>query len=376
MDSEESEKEIEEKVDNKEKKKKKGKKGKKGKKKTKGAKIPKDMITNDRGELVTMKELDATQKAKTNEDLQENLKQQEKDALEVIAALHKGIVTILNEKESAYKVMQQEFSTIKDFRRKRHQMMQELEAQKQELEAVQNLKETTKEVFKENIRMAEALRYHVEAGDELNKTNAKLSQANKTLEEEQDLHNVIIVHLKGKIQQMEHALAHVVTEFEQEREMIGNLARQELEQVRTVLKRLKANLARKTLEMKHIKILAQHILNQRSDLEKFFMDSLEMSKKIPPIQSSTTENKRDLSDLTWEEREKVLRVLFAKMNGTSLAKTAQRAEQIRQEIEDLRSQAKQSRNGFSQDPLQNVESQSVMETDAGTQSIPLSELTT
>jgi hypothetical protein len=87
--------------------------------------------------------------------LQETLKQQEKDALEVISALHKGnenkdlqiqalnvnieeiklkcdkdkeavmkeyeskmqdVSIILNEKESAFKVMQQEFLTIKDFR--------------------------------------------------------------------------------------------------------------------------------------------------------------------------------------------------------------------------------------------------------------------
>lgn len=40
---------------------------------------------------------------------------------------------VLNEKDSAFKVMQQEFATIKDFRRKRHELLQELEDQKQEL---------------------------------------------------------------------------------------------------------------------------------------------------------------------------------------------------------------------------------------------------
>ena len=77
---------------------------------------------------------------------------------------------------------------------------------------------------------------------------------------------------------MEHALAHVVKEFELEKEMIGNVAKQELEDVRKVVRRLKSNLLRKSMEMKHIKVLAQHILNQRTDLERFFMEALEFVK--------------------------------------------------------------------------------------------------
>jgi hypothetical protein len=65
-------------------------------------------------------------------------------------------------------------------------------AAKAHKEAVLNLQETSKEVFKENQRMAEALRYHVREGDELNKTNTHLSQANRQLSDEKDLHNVIV----------------------------------------------------------------------------------------------------------------------------------------------------------------------------------------
>jgi hypothetical protein len=65
-------------------------------------------------------------------------------------------------------------------------------------EAISNLKETTKEVYKENIRMTEALRYHVQDGEELKKLNEKLTTENKKLNESQELHNLIV---KEKIEQ-------------------------------------------------------------------------------------------------------------------------------------------------------------------------------
>ena len=53
---------------------------------------------------------------------------------------------------------------------------------------------------------------------------------------------------------MEHSLSHVVREFEHEREIIGKLARKELDSVRKVAEKLRDNLERKTMEMKHIKV--------------------------------------------------------------------------------------------------------------------------
>ncbi|KAJ3107444.1 hypothetical protein HDU97_004040 [Phlyctochytrium planicorne] len=364
-------------------KKKKRKKGKRDK----GAE-KKNMVMNARGELVTAAQyaleqtLDATNISlasyrsrmenliKTNEDLQETCQQQEKDALDVIAALHletehkeaelkrlreqmdnallrakqdqetmmgeserklMDMNNVLAEKEAAFRVMQAEFAVIKDFRKKRHELLRELEYQKQELadterqhkeviarmerkffeekirlqkeanrkiselatkahkEAVANLKETTKEVYKENIRMAESLRYHVQEGEELSKQNAMLLRANRQLIEEKDLHNVIVKEkilqakqqaqeikdLNLKIQSMEHALSHVVREFEHERDIIGKMARRELDEVRRYADKLRESLKRKSKEMRHIKRLAQHILDQRTDLEAFFMDSLD-----------------------------------------------------------------------------------------------------
>jgi len=61
-----------------------------------------------------------------------------------------------------------------------------------------NLKQTTKEVYKENLRMADALRYHVMEGEDLHKMNTQLSITNKQLLEEKDLNSIIV---KEKIMQ-------------------------------------------------------------------------------------------------------------------------------------------------------------------------------
>ncbi|KAJ3128779.1 hypothetical protein HK098_003545 [Nowakowskiella sp. JEL0407] len=472
--------------------KKKKKKKKDGKKKRKSDKKLRQagLVMNDRGEIVTANEyslektLEATNKSlesyrermenliSTNQELQQSSSQQEKDALDVIAALQKeseqnesrinhlleqiellkeeskqeqelikkqfeekisAITAVLNEKEAATKVMQQEFSVIKDFKKKRNDLLKDLETQKLELidtekrhkeiitkmerkffeekirlqkdanrkiselataahkEAVTNLKKTTKEVYKENLRIAEALRYHVQEGEELKKLNQKLLVENRRLKEESELHDVIvkekilqnkqqsseILDLRSKVRGMEHSLSHVVREFEQEREIMGRLAREELNDIRKETSKFKDLLDRRTAEMRHIRRLAQHVLDQRTDVEKFFLDALEtvraelakekhkqqkivqaeynrkmravMATKglsFPIIQSfrpaqpegqepteasnqnnDVPENEPptvpqpsqiDISDLQWIDKERILRLLFAKMNGVAL----------------------------------------------------------
>ena len=78
-------------------------------------------------------------------------------------------------------------------------------ATKAHKEAVNNLKDTTKDVYKENIRMSEALIYHVEEGKELNRINNELMQRNRELSEENELHGVIVKEkiLQAKKQESE-----------------------------------------------------------------------------------------------------------------------------------------------------------------------------
>ncbi|KAJ3174982.1 hypothetical protein HDU87_006516 [Geranomyces variabilis] len=454
------------------------------------------MAMNANGELVPVKEyileqtLSATSKSldsykermtglvHTHEDLQEACQQQEKDALEVIAALHRenekreakikelrqqlddeakrhqdevdeaaeehdrkisDMSALVAEKEAACNVMQQEFSVIKDFRKKRHDLIKELEAQKQLMsdterrhietvarmerkffeekirlqkevnrkiselatkahrEAVANLKETEKEVFRQNVRISEALRHHVAESEALGKRNEELTRINARLVDEKGLHDVIvrekivqaktqakeIKELRLKIQSMEHTLSHVVREFVHERTLMGEVASRELGSVRALAAALTASLERKTREMRYIKRLAQHVLDQRSDLEKFFLDALatirdaiaaerlaaqktqaaEYNRRLKAILTAkhggagtagtpaaspagavvampdtnvagtkdttaatadiptTAPNpnaKVEISELSWADKEKVMRLLFARMNGISL----------------------------------------------------------
>ncbi|KAI9208040.1 uncharacterized protein BJ171DRAFT_636549 [Polychytrium aggregatum] len=412
--------------------KKKGKDGKKKGKKKHAKSSDDSKITNSKGELVSGKEyllehkLEAASRSllsykerveglvNANENLQETCQQQERDALEVISALNKESDTrhlkaleltqilalekekakaekdaivvdcerrleemenVVNEKEAAFKVMQQEFSVIKDFRKKRHELLRELELQKVELsdaekrhkdtvarlerkffeekirlqkeankkiselatrahnEAVANLKETTKDVYKENQRMAAALRSHVQEGEELAKQNAELKEHNRQLCEDRDMHNVIvkekisqtrqqmeeIFQLNKKIQSMEHSLSHVVREFEHEREIIGKLARRELEEVKKSARRLKENLARKTQEMKHIKAFQSFRPTRHPDDPVSAASALLNEADDPAYRDIEGNPKKvDITDLKWFDKERVLRLLFAKMNGVTL----------------------------------------------------------
>lgn len=76
-----------------------------------------------------------------------------------------------------------------------------------------------------------------------------------------------------------------------------------------------------TKELKQMKGLAQMILDQRSDIEKFFLESLEcikqeksMGKAASDCSSFDAKAVVDISELSWEEREKVLRLIFSQMN--------------------------------------------------------------
>lgn len=99
----------------------------------------------------------------------------------------------------------------------------------------------------------------------------------------------------------------------------------------------------KIKETTNLKAIAQMILDQRSDIENFFLESLEQVKeeKRRKLQSESDAQKAknpkkpgllkfvdgkqvkegsderitvEMSDLDWEDRERILRLLFSKMN--------------------------------------------------------------
>jgi len=84
----------------------------------------------------------------------------------------------------------------------------------------------------------------------------------------------------------------------------------------------------KTRELKNVRRLAQEVLLQRSDVETFLLSSLHHVRKetereellsgrgqkggdsLPPLSG-----RLDIKDLAWEDRERVLRLLFARINN-------------------------------------------------------------
>lgn len=83
----------------------------------------------------------------------------------------------------------------------------------------------------------------------------------------------------------------------------------------------------KAKEAKNVRRLAQEVLLQRSDTEIFFLSSLEHVRKEleqEALDAATAPTGRrtpprtgrvDIGDLTWAERERVLRLAFAKINN-------------------------------------------------------------
>lgn len=65
--------------------------------------------------------------------------------------------------------------------------------------------------------------------------------------------------MQNKVISLEKTLSHVVREFEREREVIGTLAKEELDTVRGMVNRLRERLLQKTTEIRHIKVSQIHI---------------------------------------------------------------------------------------------------------------------
>lgn len=61
-----------------------------------------------------------------------------------------------------------------------------------------NLDETTRSVYKENVRINEALQYHMEEGDKLKTIKERLQTQNEELEGEKELNTMVI---KEKVSQ-------------------------------------------------------------------------------------------------------------------------------------------------------------------------------
>eukprot|EP00771_Trimastix_marina_P002288 gnl/Trimastix_PCT/3409.p1 GENE.gnl/Trimastix_PCT/3409~~gnl/Trimastix_PCT/3409.p1 ORF type:complete len:503 (-),score=114.87 gnl/Trimastix_PCT/3409:120-1550(-) len=155
-----------------------------------------------------------------------------------------------------------------------------------------------------------------------------------------------IVDLQHRVGKLEGSLERAVKDFSREKELAIQKAALEVEDAKLEVEALQHLLELKGRELTNIKLLAQNVLNQRTDVENFLLDSLELVRRelakeheTPPLPMHEPTLKRalftkrgsasiqkpgvemppphlqvDIHDLTWAQRERVLRVLFAKIN--------------------------------------------------------------
>ncbi|XP_053365784.1 basal body-orientation factor 1 [Clarias gariepinus] len=370
--------------------------------------------------------------------LEEQLKDEKSKALQDKEFLVAEYTAKINELEERFKKRSRDFSmiqgelkTIKEFHKKKAHMEQELIDMKESMfiadrehkeniarmehkffiekvclekeaekrisqlaekahnEAIVQLDNVSRSVFKENVRLNEALGYHLKEVEELKRSNKALTEENASLILDKETSNLMmndnvaqlaaqrseISELRTKVATLEQKLSLITTECKQDKVAMKERAVVNAQAGKVELEKLQKLLAMREREMSRVKQLARSIVEQRTQLELFFHEALaqvkqeiitsqiqyrqeakeayrkRMSearsgrKEYPHIRtfnkaSHSTNNvytdleeaerwnnlqraKVDISDLTWEQKERVLRLLFAKMNSLKTRRTVQ-----------------------------------------------------
>ncbi|NXW04035.1 BBOF1 factor, partial [Fregetta grallaria] len=258
-------------------------------------------------------------------------------------------------------------------------------AETMQREAVLQLNNTGREVFKENVRLHSAFAYQLKETMELQKIKQKLEEDKTLLLKEKETNEDLIRKkilqigcqkaqigdLQRKVENLEMALCRMMRESVRETQKTQHQVLIENQASMVEIKKLQQLLEMKDREMNRVKKLARNILNERTEVERFFLDALEHVKqeiissrkqykkkaqtayyrkmmeacagkeefpKIKTFKSNINSTnsvyrdleeaekcywekiqfeKVDISELTWEQKERVLRLLFAKMNDTN-----------------------------------------------------------
>ncbi|XP_078090481.1 basal body-orientation factor 1-like isoform X2 [Mustelus asterias] len=246
-------------------------------------------------------------------------------------------------------------------------------------EAIMNLNERTRCVFKENVRLHEMVKIYKRDEENMMKSHKILQEKSTQLASEKETNELLvkekvsdsrhqkkkISELQRKVENLEKALGHMASEFETEKQAIIRETEIKMATGNVEIARLQAVIKLKDKEMNRVKKLAKNILDQRTEVELFFLQALDEVKQqifhsraqykqaaqfayqklmlnastgkedYPKIRTFNKSEystncvyqdmedadkcnyvgKVNISDLTWEQKEKVLRLLFAKMNG-------------------------------------------------------------
>ncbi|XP_058511502.1 basal body-orientation factor 1 isoform X2 [Ochotona princeps] len=359
--------------------------------------------------------------AKSNEELKKQQYRMEKDTMSVLSYLKKQD----HEKDNTIEKLKQQLIETKEkaekekeemlkeslrnterkhqetlrrlesrFFEEKHRLEQEAEkkvimlAERAHHEAIVQLNNAGRSVFKENVYLQKALAYHQKEADTLQKNSQKLKENHTFLLHQKEINDLLVKEkimqltqqrsqiqtLQKKVVSLENALSYMTREFETEVLKLQQQSMVENQAGRVEMDKLQQLLHMKDKEMNRVKKLAKNILDERTEVERFFLDALHQVKQqilfnrqhyrqiaqaafnlkmreacagrteYPKIRTfdgrehstnsvnqdlleaerwTITQGNVDIGDLTWEQKEKVLRLLFAKMNGFAPRKYSQ-----------------------------------------------------
>ena len=186
-----------------------------------------------------------------------------------------------------------EIAKIKDNLQKEFAHKIEMKKEKAKLDAEKRVSEIDKSVQEQNLRLDDEINLQGEVIESLDKQKEKIFEENIGYKNDLNANidtvidyakkqyeqNLKIKDLKNKIGMLEKSLSQIVQDFEKEKELLKYQNEQiEQEQEEDILN-YKEQIRLKEREIKNIKALCQMILDQRSDVEQFFLEALEQVKE-------------------------------------------------------------------------------------------------
>merc|ERR1711892_1200916 len=374
--------------------------------------------------------------AAQNEVVTNALFQAERDTIEMVSVLKREDINKdkkidelthqlekkLGEREEEIGLLQKELRNVKEFRRNKAQITEELRdlynqleiekaanetnrtkmeqkffieknkmemeatkkiaqyAEKAQKEAIAAMSETTRKVFKDNVALSDAMKTHLERTEQLEVENAKLSKENKRLRNEVEINEATvkakvvetrkakdkILALRGRLDEAKDQLTQVKARSEARTELVLANALENGNADRVEMHQMERQLVQRERDILRLKLLAKKVVDERTQMQQFFIEALDQvqaeikevrrdyvqrskhnynarmaaaarGKGQPPkvktfaTNGTTTngiaadwaaaeewgnvEGETDFGGLTWEQKEKVIRLLFAKMNG-------------------------------------------------------------
>lgn len=256
---------------------------------------------------------------------------------------------------------QNEIMKRKERLKEEYKQKVEMEKEKAKLDAEKKISDIDKSIQQQNVRLDDEVNLQNDVIEFIDKQKETIFEENIGYKKDLDANidtvidyakkqyeqNLKIKDLKNKISMLDKSLAQIVQDFEKEKELLKYQNEQIEQEQQEDINNYKEQIRLKEREIKNIKALCQMILDQRSDVEQFFLEALEQVKEevkrrkeqqkessLPELNKSSSrrsyyqrsensfmntgyakEIKIKLRDLDWEDRERVLRLLFSKMNS-------------------------------------------------------------